>query len=153
MNKDYSRSFISKARFSIQVATCTYPIMYLASYIKVKELGALYFNVHNTLNLRTQKTHTMDTLVTEDLNWPSRRKRLKKSLSERCQVCSDKASTQHHYGSKVHLCFSCRAFFRRCVQKNRIFAEIQCNNYILQAAGTCQITPENRSVCRYVTVV
>ena len=95
----------------------------------------------------------MDTLVTEDLNWLSRRKRLKKSLSERCQVCSDKASTQQHYGSKVHLCFSCRAFFRRCVQKNRIFVEIQCNNYILQAAGTCQITPENRSVCRYVTVV
>ena len=103
---------------------------------------------------RRATTHTMDdTNVTQDLNWPSRRKRRRKSLSERCQVCSAKASTQQHYGSKAHLCFSCRAFFRRCVKQNREFMEIECINHILQAAGTCQITTENRSVCRYVTVV
>ena len=107
-----------------------------------------------TALLKRRETHTMDdTLVTQDLKCPSRRKRRRKSLSERCQVCSDKASTQQHYGSKAHLCFSCRAFFRRCVKQNREFVEIECINHILQAAGTCQITPENRSVCRYVTVV
>ena len=35
--------------------------------------------------------------------------------SEKCKICGDKASKHIHYGGKS--CHSCRAFFRRCVNK------------------------------------
>ena len=96
----------------------------------------------------------MDKIVPNNLK--SSRKRQKKSpkktLTETCQVCGDKASKQQHYGSKAIVCFSCRAFFRRCVQKKKKLIEVQCNSFLLQASGTCQIKPETRSVCRYVLV-
>ena len=95
----------------------------------------------------------MDKIVPNNLKCCQnrRKKSPKKTLTETCQVCGDKASKQQHYGSKAIVCFSCRAFFRRCVQKKKKLIEVQCNSFLLQASGTCQIKPETRSVCRYVS--
>ena len=66
-----------------------------------------------------------------------------------CHVCGDKASHHKHYGCNAEICFSCRAFFRRCVKKNKIPEKILCNSFLVEA-GTCQIKPNTRSICRYV---
>ena len=69
-----------------------------------------------------------------------------------CNVCGDKASTHKHYGSQEKVCYSCRAFFRRCVKKKKIPVAIMCNSYLV-GPGTCQIRPQTRSICRYVSLI
>ena len=92
----------------------------------------------------------MDRIVSENYSCQRRRQKgSKKPLFGTCQVCGDKAPHQQHYGCKAEVCYSCRAFFRRCVKKNIIPVKIQCNSFLIKA-GTCQIKPETRSVCRYV---
>ena len=76
-------------------------------------------------------------------------KKNRKTKSVTCDICEDTASTHKHYGSKGNVCYSCRAFFRRCVRKNKIPVAILCNGYPVKA-GTCPIKPETRSLCRYI---
>ena len=51
----------------------------------------------------------LDRLIAESLSLPNKRKRSSnRALLETCDICGDKASKQNHYGSKAHVCFSCR---------------------------------------------
>ena len=51
----------------------------------------------------------LDSLIAESLSLPNKRKRSSsRALLETCDICGDKASKQNHYGSKAHVCFSCR---------------------------------------------
>ena len=92
----------------------------------------------------------MDKIVPETKSSTKRRqKRPKKPFFGTCEICGDKAPKQQHYGCKAEVCYSCRAFFRRCVNKNINPLKIQCNSFLIKV-GSCQIKPETRSVCRYV---
>ena len=75
-------------------------------------------------------------------------KRKSTDCTATCHVCGDKASTHKHYGSRQKVCYSCRAFFRRCVKKRKIPMAILCKSYLIEAPGTCQIRPDTRSFCR-----
>ena len=91
----------------------------------------------------------MDKIVPETkLSTKRRQKRPKKPFFGTCEICGDKAPKQQHYGCKAEVCYSCRAFFRRCVNKNINPLKIQCNSFLIKV-GSCQIKPETRSLCRY----
>jgi len=55
-----------------------------------------------------------------------------------CQVCGGRAGRHSYYGGDV--CQSCRAFFRRCVQR-QTYHNLKCNK-------SCDITITNRKKCR-----
>ena len=102
-----------------------------------------FFSEHSSAYVLEQNTSTVFYLP---FSMASKRKVAK--CSGTCHVCGDKASHHKHYGCNAQVCYSCRAFFRRCVKKKKIPVAIQCNNY-LYGPGTCPIQPETRSLCRY----
>lgn len=61
--------------------------------------------------------------------------------SKICSVCRGEAETYHlNYG--VSACFSCRAFFRRCIQKDN------AGTFHCKRGETCDVTPETRRKCQ-----
>lgn len=58
----------------------------------------------------------------------------------KCHVCGDK-STGSHFGGIS--CESCKAFFRRSVQKSR-FAEYKCSY-----SGECKMNTSTRKICQF----
>ena len=75
------------------------------------------------------------------------RSRTSKSLQ--CSVCGDYASVHKHYGSQTHVCFSCRAFFRRVNKVKKYPESTLCNSFLTQV-GSCPITKRTRAHCRSV---
>ena len=73
------------------------------------------------------------------------RSRTSKSLQ--CGVCGDNASVHKHYGSQAHVCFSCRAFFRRVNKVKKYPESTLCNSFLTQV-GSCPITKRTRAFCR-----
>lgn len=67
-----------------------------------------------------------------------------KDRSSTCKICSA-VNESYHLNYGVSTCFSCRAFFRRTVQKN-LQDKLKCRRN-----GGCQITPTCRDcrMCRY----
>lgn len=58
-----------------------------------------------------------------------------------CSVCAGPTETFHlNYGAST--CFSCRAFFRRAIEKTRN------PNFVCKKMGNCDIKLENRKSCR-----
>ncbi len=68
--------------------------------------------------------------------------------SRTCAVCHLEAETFHlNYG--VSSCFSCRAFFRRAIQKGRYLGRGRENNFVCSSAGEgCVVTGVDRTSCR-----
>ena len=61
--------------------------------------------------------------------------------SKTCSVCHGESETFHlNYGAST--CFSCRAFFRRTVQKDCY------SKYICKTNGNCPIDPQSRRKCQ-----
>ena len=61
-----------------------------------------------------------------------------------CSVCGCQSGEKTHYGGKV--CFSCKAFFRRCVRKGSTPQIAFCNR-ISEKVGECKLTERTRNLC------
>jgi hypothetical protein len=58
-----------------------------------------------------------------------------------CAICSEDTGNFHlNYGASA--CYSCRAFFRRAIQKDRN------PNFICKRGGGCEITVKSRRSCQ-----
>ena len=68
-----------------------------------------------------------------------KRKREKFIRRVRCQICGDVANDHNHYGALA--CYSCRAFFRRCLIK----LQFECVNQ----DGICHVDIITRKLCPY----
>ena len=68
-----------------------------------------------------------------------------KSRSRICSICRGETESFHlNYGASS--CFSCRAFFRRLLQKHK--GVPRENSYLCKQDGKCELTPENRAKCK-----
>eukprot|EP00094_Tigriopus_californicus_P013670 TCALIF_13227-PA protein Name:"Similar to thrb Thyroid hormone receptor beta (Paralichthys olivaceus)" AED:0.35 eAED:0.38 QI:0/0/0/0.5/1/1/2/0/516 len=64
-----------------------------------------------------------------------------KRRSKVCSICKGESETYHlNYGASS--CFSCRAFFRRAIQKDRD------PKFVCKRGGKCEITLKTRKQCR-----
>lgn len=64
-----------------------------------------------------------------------------KRRSKVCSICKGESETYHlNYGASS--CFSCRAFFRRAIQKDRN------PKFVCKRGGKCEITLKTRKQCR-----
>lgn len=63
------------------------------------------------------------------------------STSKECAVCGITSETFHlNYGAST--CFSCRAFFRRAIERSRN------PKFVCKKGGTCEVNPVSRKSCR-----
>lgn len=63
------------------------------------------------------------------------------SATENCKICGERAARHVHYGATT--CFSCRAFFRRSLQKNT------AAKYVCRRQSACEINCKTRKNCQY----
>lgn len=65
------------------------------------------------------------------------------AVTDSCAVCGDRATKLRysHYGATS--CFSCRAFYRRAIEKGSF------RNYACSLEGTCEITTKTRKKCPF----
>jgi hypothetical protein len=67
--------------------------------------------------------------------------------SKICSVCFSEAESYHlNYG--VSSCFSCRAFFRRAIQKGRYLGPGSESSYTCYSAGNCDVLRDKRASCQ-----
>eukprot|EP00095_Tigriopus_kingsejongensis_P012451 snap_masked-scaffold89_size390429-processed-gene-2.6 protein:Tk12451 transcript:snap_masked-scaffold89_size390429-processed-gene-2.6-mRNA-1 annotation:"heparan sulfate 2-o-sulfotransferase pipe" len=63
------------------------------------------------------------------------------TLPKECAVCGITSETFHlNYGAST--CFSCRAFFRRAIERSRN------PKFVCKKGGTCEVNPTTRKSCR-----